>query len=143
MEASIRAGSSEVASTTWVQTPPLDTRIISHIHSIQLFTDSKHQGWVSNPSHGSWSWFEIGVCRMDESLGKLIPKTMSDGSPAFWESHVHPVHRENDEDNQGYKLRKGKRFGPRHQIWDHVEEGDILVAELKAQFPGWANHARR
>ncbi|KAG9081134.1 hypothetical protein FRC07_014623, partial [Ceratobasidium sp. 392] len=240
------------ASKTWMQSPPLTAQIISHVQSFQLFTDSHHQGWVSDPSAGSWSWFEIGLCRPDESSGQLTPKSLPDGSPAFWESHRHPVdgsedmfgieedlndedldqdiHEEDegeeiqeeiqfdtqsltlssddnvgasffdinegeflmcdggsdgegdDDDNHedmdedvdegfsdqdilaedlvgvgevgiddedfevdfgGYKLHNGSQFGPEHPIWDHVEEGDVLVVELKAQFGGWANYARR
>ncbi|KAG8740832.1 hypothetical protein FRC12_015862 [Ceratobasidium sp. 428] len=142
-EASVHARDAQVASTMWARSPALDARMASHIHSIQLFTDSKHQGWVSNPSAGSWSWFEIGVCRVDEGSGNLNPKTQPDGSPAFWLSHDHPVRRQDGEDKDGYKLRVGKRFGVRHPIWGYVEEGDILVVELKAQFPGWANYVRR
>ncbi|KAG9081039.1 hypothetical protein FRC07_014685, partial [Ceratobasidium sp. 392] len=235
------ANSADEASKTWMQSPPMTAQTISHVQSFQLFTDSHHQGWVSDPSAGSWSWFEIGLCRLDESSGQITPKTMSDGSPAFWESHRHPVeesedafeieedlsdedldqdiHEEDeedeiqeeiqfdtqsltlsdddnvsatfftdlneggidgqgdDDDNEdmdegfsdqdipnenlmgvgevglddedlevdfgGYKLHNGSQFGPEHPIWDHVEEGDVLVVQLKAQFGGWANYAHR
>ncbi|KAG8788856.1 hypothetical protein FRC12_014097 [Ceratobasidium sp. 428] len=249
--ASVTAFGSEVESKIWMQIPLSSTRTLKHIHSFQLFTSSKHQGWVSDPSAGSWSWFEVGIYRKDESSGQLVPKTQSDGSLAFWVSHTHPVDDEDeggsidyvsegegvegnegegeDEDEIGFddlainatnnssvvssegeepedvnhddagevdedevldevqflaeeedldgnvdlfvdenlgedegldindagsdgendvyfadcRVYEGMQFGPEHPIWDHVEEGDILVVELKAQFPGWANYANR
>ncbi|KAG8719043.1 hypothetical protein FRC08_003788 [Ceratobasidium sp. 394] len=137
----VRADGSSVASKIWMQSPPLTTRTLGKIHSIQLFTDSRHQGWVSDRSAGSWSWFDIGICRLDEGSGKLNPKTKPDGLQALWTSHAHPVDRQ--EDMRNYELHTGKRFGPKHPIWDYADEGDVLVVEATAQFPGWANYARR
>ncbi|QRV88158.1 hypothetical protein RhiJN_16176 [Ceratobasidium sp. AG-Ba] len=126
-----------IASETWLRSPPLTLQIINEIHSIQLLTESCHQGWVSDPNSGSWSWFDITLCRGDEGPGQLIPKTLDDGSPASWESHSHAV------EMHGYTINEGKRFGIEHPLWNYVEPGDVLTVEAKAQFPGWQNRVRR
>jgi hypothetical protein len=47
----------------WFTSPPLERRILNNIASVTLVTISRHQGWVSLPSQGSWSWWEVGVLR--------------------------------------------------------------------------------
>ncbi|KAG8724073.1 hypothetical protein FRC09_000548 [Ceratobasidium sp. 395] len=88
---------SEIVSEIRIQIPLPPARILNRVHSFQLFTYSKPQGF-GDPSQGSWSWFEVGVCRWDESLGILVPRTKSNGAPAYWVSHTHPVYNEHEED---------------------------------------------
>ncbi|KAG8788857.1 hypothetical protein FRC12_014098 [Ceratobasidium sp. 428] len=167
---------SETVSKKWMQIPLPPARILNRIQSFQLSTYSKPEGF-NNLVQGYWSWFEVGVCRKDENLGKLVPKTKSNGTPAYWVSHTHPlddeyeedVNEEPEDDNDAEgeadeigeeqdlneaegddedefhfsncQLHQGVRFGPDHPIWDQVEEGDVLVVELNARYPGSANYA--
>ncbi|KAG9076088.1 hypothetical protein FS749_012173 [Ceratobasidium sp. UAMH 11750] len=110
-------------SGRWIRSPPLTARAINQIHSIQLFTYSGHY-------RGSWSLFEIGVSRLDESSGELKVKTKPSGLRAFWTSHFRSMSR-NDVDP--CRLHTGTRFGPNHWIWDCVKEGDVLVVEVKVE----------
>lgn len=42
--------SGPLATRIWFRTQPLSRRMLNHIKSVRLVTDSRHQGWISDPS---------------------------------------------------------------------------------------------
>jgi hypothetical protein len=97
---------------------------------MQLITLSHDQGWCSNPNSGSWSWFEIVILNSEN-----IIKQNPDGNDLIWTSHHNPI-----SSNQ-LILQEGAKFGPDHEIWDHLEVGDMLVVRVCAQYGCWQNIA--
>lgn len=54
-----------------------------------------------------------------------------------WLSHKNPIATPTPEDQWGTV------FGPDHEMWKNLQEGDSIGVRVCAQFPGWANHAER
>lgn len=63
----------------------------------------------------------------------FVPKHPPDTPTRWleWTSHVHEFHEFNE-------IHEGIVFGPAHDIWDFLEEGDLLVFKACARF-GWRN----
>ncbi|KAG9032186.1 hypothetical protein FRB95_001813 [Tulasnella sp. JGI-2019a] len=142
----------------WCTTPRLSQSYLEQLHKFRLRTLSKDQGWCSNPSHGSWSWFEIGIVqrpaageadapspeeievevssdawglsrRDSDEEAELDPST---GKPLRWLSH------RNEISTREFKLHIGDDIGLEHEIWEHLRPGDRLGVWMSAQFGGWS-----
>ena len=111
----------------WFSTAPLSARDLANMHSIQLLTLSRDQGWVSDPYAGSWSWFNV----------VLLP---SEGGRVNAEEHSWSSHS-NDPPASRMRLRAGFIFGPSHEIWQITQIGDRIGVRACAQFGGWRNVA--
>ena len=111
----------------WFSVAPFSAHDLSTIHSVQLFTRSRDQGWVGDPNAGSWSWFDI----------VLIPKERerSDGNENSWSSH------NNGPPASPMQRRTGANFGPDHEIWQFARIGDRIGVQVCARFAGWSNVA--
>jgi hypothetical protein len=55
--------------------------------------------------------------------------------PLQWKSH------ENVIEGDGYETIEGS-FTPDHEIWQHLEPGDVIIIKACARFPGWANYCQ-
>lgn len=89
------------------------TRIwLSRVRQMVLvIRSSRGRKWAS-------SWFETQIKYYDEQ-GKFVPKVVEyDESPSRWVSRV----------DIGME---GVLFSPDHEIWEHLEEGDVLVARAQ------------
>ncbi|CAE6422266.1 unnamed protein product [Rhizoctonia solani] len=138
----VRAWSSKIESRLWFQTESFTKQMLSRIKGVQLITMSHHQGWIDNPHAGSWSWFELRIARpVSEDASKFEVKRRPGGDEASWWSHSHPVEQEIAIKEQEFLEHKGFVFGPGDELWDEIEEGDVLQVMLKAQFSGWSNVA--
>jgi hypothetical protein len=73
-----------IESKIWFKSKPIDRSFCYRVTQLQLCTDSKDQGWVSDGTQGSWSWFEI-VILPDKQATK--PRTSEDGKELVWRSH--------------------------------------------------------
>ena len=92
-----------------------------------MTTDSRDQGWSSNPGKGtrdgSWSWFEL---------------TLDDGGTGDEVVRVEVVRN----------IHAGQEF-VRHQaviederVLKQAKEGDRLSVWVRAMYPGWENWVR-
>ncbi|KAF8528377.1 hypothetical protein BU17DRAFT_80686 [Hysterangium stoloniferum] len=126
-----RAMSHEPVVIPWMSTPPLQRKDIARLASMQLRTFSRDQGWCNDEAAGSWSWFEIAI-----SSAENIVKQKPDGNDLVWLSHRNPIA------SQELDWRIGDMFGPDHEVWEYLEEGDMLVVRVCAQFGAWQNIAQ-
>lgn len=55
------ANGSDVDRVFWFESAPFTNVSLSRLATIRLSTFAKHQGWVSQPDQGSWSWFEVAI----------------------------------------------------------------------------------
>ncbi|KAG8690778.1 hypothetical protein FRC11_009211, partial [Ceratobasidium sp. 423] len=123
----VRAWGTKVESRLWFQTGRFTKELLSRIKSVQLVTMSHHQGFVNDRHAGSWSWFEIRVARptaLDPPQFEV--KHQPDGNEISWRSHSHPVEEETAEQQGDFAEHRGRVFGPSDQLWNKIEEGDIL-----------------
>lgn len=119
---------SDIAVVSWMMSQPLEHRSLSRIAQMQLVTVSRDQGWGNQ---GPWSWFEVAILTPSNDI-----KLATNGQPLSWRSHENRRAR-------GFQTYEGVRFGPNHEIWDHVDVGDRLCVIVCAKFPGWQNEAER
>ncbi|TDL23527.1 hypothetical protein BD410DRAFT_696525, partial [Rickenella mellea] len=124
----------------WFATPPITRQTLAKLAAVRLTTLSKHQGWVSNPKDGCWSWFDVAVlspaiedCNSSYYDGerRWRVKVGEDGASLRWMSHYNPIH--------GVDLDTihGQSFGPDHDIWRNIDVGDAIGVIGCAEFPGW------
>lgn len=124
---SVDARGADPVRKDWFSVVPFSAQDLTVIHSMQLFTRSRDQGWVNDPNAGSWSWFDIAL--IPNERGK------SDRKEYSWQSH-------NNSPPASRMLRRfGANFGPNHEIWQLAQIGDRIVVRICAQFGGWSNVA--
>ncbi|KLO16049.1 hypothetical protein SCHPADRAFT_233581 [Schizopora paradoxa] len=137
----------QVVRRLWFETRPLDSlRLINTLATLQLFTYCEHQGWVSMPNHGSWSWFELAILtnaasiqalkseahpQSHESSGLGRIKSREDGSPLRWVSHNIPVPQKKP------AHLDGPLFNADHELFSCLEVGDPIGVFACAQFGAW------
>ncbi|KAF8071588.1 acyl transferase/acyl hydrolase/lysophospholipase [Lyophyllum atratum] len=121
----------KVASQIWFRTPALEQSLIDQIVDIQLETKSRHQGWVTVPEAGSWSWFDIIV--LDSPAASDIK--VKDSLALAWLSHDNKLGINED------TRQVGPALGSKHDIYNSLEAGNALAVRVCARFPGWENHA--
>ncbi|KAG8847475.1 hypothetical protein FRB96_001616 [Tulasnella sp. 330] len=121
----------------------------------------------SDPTQGSWSWFDICVLQSSITVEPETPSLPNYGianeteMPLESENHtvgLSPVSQEsdftikvnpssgsplrwhshhNELSTMEYKVHTGKEIGPEHEIWDHLRPGDRLGVWMNAQFGAW------
>ncbi|KZT37302.1 hypothetical protein SISSUDRAFT_871000 [Sistotremastrum suecicum HHB10207 ss-3] len=140
----VQADTSETVRKLWIHTPPLAQFTISKLCSVKLSTLSRNQGWVSSPSGGNWSWFELGLYETSSSNGSssdptkvrtadLVLRRRKDGSELTWVSHYNNIQCR---DFRWVNTPTGT-FGPNHEIWSYIREGDVVGVSLCARYPAW------
>lgn len=118
----------------WFRTAPFTTEILGRVTGFQLSTFSHDQGWVDDPSAGSYTWYQIRVVNPDtHPEGKL----RENGSPAIWNSHRNRV------GNSITEHHRGTLFDAEHEIFTYLQAGDCLEVTANAQYYGWVNSAER
>lgn len=133
----VNATSSGRGCILWFSTPAFDHRLLTRVTSMQLVTKSHDQGWCSNASDGSWSWFELVILSPQGNDEIPLPKKGDDGKDLAWFSHTNPIA------SKDYSWIRGRRFESDHDIWKHVVVGDCIGVRVCAQYPGWQNIARK
>ncbi|KZT31465.1 hypothetical protein SISSUDRAFT_1038417 [Sistotremastrum suecicum HHB10207 ss-3] len=121
----------------WKTTKPLTNPQIRKLRRIHLQTLSMNQGYVDFLENGSWSWFEIALCSNADGSGwgsstSQRVKTAQDGRELSWLSH-HNVLQSSVFSSVG----SSSQFGPDHEIWKDIEQGDTFGIRLCAQYPAW------
>ncbi|CAE6474796.1 unnamed protein product [Rhizoctonia solani] len=120
---------SRMQSLAWFQTDPFTKQMLSHTKSIQLVTVLDSQALMGDHSIG---WFEIQVvqpAKQDTTIAKV--KRRLNGDEISWYSHSNTG--TGTARLQGYFTEhKGVVFDSDHELWDQVEEGDVLQVVAKA-----------
>ena len=80
---------SNLAFVTYLQS--LDNKTIQRLHSIQLFTQSRDQGFCDDEKAGTWTWFELAIM---ENADATVPR-IKDDIQLSWTSHKNVLDCEN------------------------------------------------
>ncbi|KAF8333961.1 uncharacterized protein EI90DRAFT_3050426 [Cantharellus anzutake] len=131
---SAHASNGEASRSIWFSAGPLGPELLQQRLSMQLETLSHDQGWVGDPSAGSWSGFEIAITTRNPTNGQLrILQTEGDNIQLLtWKSHCNtietrfPIHH------------TGIEFRPDHEICSRS-----ITVYAFAQYPGWSCFAER
>jgi len=135
---SVLARDATLVKKCYVSTKPFGFEDVMRNISIQAVTDSRDQGWASNPDRGQWSWFEIAIFEKQPTEGQDVqPNDIKqyEGKPLTWTSHQNRLSSE-------YKETEGPKFTWDHPIWRHIEEGNCVALLCCAQFRAWRNDIR-
>ncbi|KAI5120728.1 hypothetical protein M0805_006434 [Coniferiporia weirii] len=135
---SVTASGRSVASRLWWTTEPFSASHLGLPNTVRLSTLSGHQGWVSFPNRGSWSWFELAIVSSAPSqvakvYGYNLVKTRANGTLLKWFSHRHPIKQ-----NNSFQNYIGRLLGTEHEIWRYLSPGDRLAVFGCAQYPAWS-----
>jgi hypothetical protein len=115
------------AHEDWLKSPSFNEHDLENMHSVQLITISRDQGWTSDPDAGSWSWFDLILLQNDGTPRALEGETLA------WKSH------DNGPPASPIQVRPGLVFGPDHVLWRHLQSGDQICVRACARFSGWRN----
>ncbi|PVF99505.1 hypothetical protein CPB86DRAFT_796512 [Serendipita vermifera] len=133
-------------SQLYIHSAPLTREVLQHMRQLQLETIAHDQGWATGS--GSWTWFEIVILTpvtgevvfVDDSIElpglEHYQVKMDPSNPTRrlqWESHRNPRAK------GSWNHIKGPIFTPHHEIWNHLDENDILGVTVVAQYGGWTN----
>ncbi|KAG8692799.1 hypothetical protein FRC08_009533 [Ceratobasidium sp. 394] len=118
----------------WFQTTPISSEGLEQITGVQLSTVSHDQGWVTDPSAGSWTWFDIHIV-VDE-ISRSRGKARSADSTT-WTSHRNRMGSPTSEYQQGLF------FDSSHEMFSALHAGDRLEVTANARFPQWMNYAEQ
>lgn len=111
--------------------------VLRDIAAVQLKARTKHMYLVPRAKNEFFSWIELGV--YDSLYGihpKFHPEDESEmaGVELAWVSHRHQV-----DDDLEWQNYEGTFFGPDHEVWREVKEGDYLGVRICAQSIGVEN----
>jgi len=122
----------------WFESSPFTSlHAIGRLATLRLSTHCHHQGWVSLPDQGSWSWFEVALLTVDaaeatQASGEQRVKHREDGTTLSWVSHRIPV------DQKKPAHLEGSLFDTDHELFTHLEVGDAIGVFACAQFGAWS-----
>ncbi|KAK5658996.1 hypothetical protein OQA88_1082 [Cercophora sp. LCS_1] len=125
--------------STWFKTPALTFNTIERLYSIQLFTESRMQETVDDPTAGNWSWFELAIM---ENEGSDKP-WVKDNIILTWSSHYNSFQNRSD-----YTFKEGRRFDVNgnaytdSDIFRLLSDGNTIAVRLCTRFPGWMVDAK-
>ncbi|CAE6462623.1 unnamed protein product [Rhizoctonia solani] len=118
----------QVQSLVWFQTEPFTKQMLSRTKSVQLVTRLDSGSSTANQSAG---WFELQVARPveeDPALSKVTRRP--NGDEVSWCSHKNTDAATTQP--QGLVERKGTVFGPDHELWSQIGDGDVIQVVVKA-----------
>lgn len=118
----------------WFKTKPVSLDFCHRVIQLQLSTDSRDQGWVSDAKQGSWSWFEVAIFENETSTEPKV----SDGRVLSWRSHANRMGDETGNHSRHF----GTIFDRRSEILDDLEEGNVIAVIGYTRFVGWENHGK-
>ncbi|KAG9124567.1 hypothetical protein FRC07_011107 [Ceratobasidium sp. 392] len=135
----VEARNATVVKKLYFGTPQLDAQKLSRYISFQLETNSRDQGWASEPQRGLWSWFDLAIFTRLPSEGQDVTPNMiksgPNGKPLTWMSHKLPLTGQ-------WEIQQGIVFGKDHELWKHLEPGDYVGVLACAQYAYWKAEAR-
>jgi len=117
----------------WFSTLPFLATTIRQISRVQLSTLGLSNGLVWN-GHPGTSYFEVAITRTSgekDTISTPKVKTRPNGTPLAWLSH----HNRNGLD---IEYRIGIDFGPDHEIWQYLSEGDCISVYAVTRYAGLA-----
>ncbi|KAF3358216.1 hypothetical protein VDGD_03089 [Verticillium dahliae] len=123
----------DIEHTSWFRTPSLDTKTIQRLHSIQLFTESRDQGFCDDKAAGIWTWFEIAIM---ENADAVTPR-VKDDIQLSWSSHKNVLSCED------FTWLQGSVFSEDHDLFRLVEKNNVIAVRLCSRFQGWKLTAKR
>ena len=106
-------------------TPPLSRQVIANLRIITFDFRSKVQGWCSDWSGGSWTWFEAVLCgdvNSNDRAGKYLLQRNEQAGKEMKGYHI--------------ELRKTEQ----HELFRNLRVGDRIGLVECAAFPGWVNY---
>jgi len=129
----VTATNAEAVRRLWFETKPLTSpRVINGFATLRLVTHCAHQGWVSEPDKGTWSWFEVAILSKNSGAEGECVKKPDDGTPLRWFMHSVPV------DTKEPKHRYlGSLLSANHELFAFLQVGDFIGIFVCAQFPAW------
>lgn len=150
-------------SKVWFWSGPLTRTTLAHIAALQLVTVSGDQGWASDRSAGSWSWFDIGIFPAPpvqvspEQVAKPeqdLSKDRSEADESWASAEMQNYFKEMDEGrwhlshsnpiaDRSLSHREGRVFTMDDDLWQDTKPGDVIAVRMCAQFGGWANNGAR
>ncbi|KDR79128.1 hypothetical protein GALMADRAFT_208597 [Galerina marginata CBS 339.88] len=117
----------------WFTTPEFTAEQIARLDGIELATEANHQGYISDPAAGMWSWFELVVL---DNASDPTPRTQPDGQPMILLSHRIEVGAKQTTQQVGSFKHGNKLFG-----W--IEPTNVIGVRVCARFAGWQNNATK
>lgn len=72
----LHSSSSQLHAQPCLLSDTVSQKMIPHLAKLRLTTSSHDQGWCSEPSRGSWTWFEITLVERDAAGNlrvKMVP----------------------------------------------------------------------
>ncbi|KAF8522563.1 acyl transferase/acyl hydrolase/lysophospholipase [Hysterangium stoloniferum] len=132
VEQEVEAHDDQIQSEIWFTTEPLTSSTISRLKSLQLFAESRDQGYADVPSAGNWTWFEIAIY---DNSSSTLPKR-KDGVSLVWTSHYNRFL------SNEFGWAEGSFFGGERGLLAVLEPNDVIGVRLCARFPGWRILAR-
>lgn len=138
----VRSMGSSPNSQACLLSDPVSQRMVSRLAKMRLTTNSHDQGWCNYPSRGTWTWFEISLVeRVEEDGGLRVKKIRrEDTSNAPEYRLLSCISHRNRQASSQFCVYEGAEFGPDHEIWSHISEGDRILVRAFAQYPGWTNY---
>ena len=129
----VYASNATLQRKLWVASGQLTKNELARLISVQLTTDARDQGWASNPSQGVWTWFELAVLKGPTSSDEFKESDIKRGPDgALLSYYSHSTYLSN-----AYQTQTGKLFGKDAELWQHVEEGNLIGVIACAQFAAW------
>ncbi|CAE6475638.1 unnamed protein product [Rhizoctonia solani] len=122
----------------YMSTRPATVDDLLRIISIKASTESRDQGWASDPQKGQWSWFELAIFTKRPTDGQLVKPSdikQYQGKPLTWTSHENKL-------TTDFQWLDGAKFTWDHPIHRHMEQGNCIALLACAQYPLWENLIR-
>ncbi|KAH7334125.1 acyl transferase/acyl hydrolase/lysophospholipase [Rhizoctonia solani] len=120
-----------IQSEIWFSTPALDKNSCLKLDTVQLFTESQDQGYVSDPKTASYSWFDVVIL---SSPGDKDPR-IHNGVALAWRSHS------NTTGGEALEVLDGLVFDRSHDLLHLLEDGNAIGVRVSCRFGGWENRA--
>ncbi|OJJ45838.1 hypothetical protein ASPZODRAFT_167556 [Penicilliopsis zonata CBS 506.65] len=121
-----------VATETWFTTPPLSRSAILGLKSVQLFAETRDQGYVDDRALGNWTWLELAIYENEEADSPRV----REGVQLVWTSH------RNDMGSKEYDWLSGDGFGEQHDLLNLLQPGNVIAVRVCACFRGWELYGR-
>ncbi|CAE7113321.1 unnamed protein product [Rhizoctonia solani] len=122
---------SQIQSLVWFQTEPFTRRMLGRTKSVQLVTKYDTRSPLTGIGDTNVGWFELQIARPIEQDVVTHAKVgyRPNGDKMSWFSHrnrgvVGP--------REFLREYQGAVFDSDHEIWDQIEEGDVLQVVVKA-----------
>ncbi|KAG8730609.1 hypothetical protein FRC11_006311 [Ceratobasidium sp. 423] len=122
----------------YMSSGPIEVEDLLRNLSIQILTESRDQGWASEPEEGIWSWFELAIFTKRPADGQQVNPSdikQHEGKPLTWTSHENKLCSD-------FQWIEGPKFTWDHEIWRYIEQNNYVVVLACVQYPAWQNDIR-